>query len=242
MVRTEHPNALWFIGSTAACTLIGILSCLAVKTWVAMYTPAPGAWLAAICVTFLPAYLVNKKLTNSFRNIHFQDAPEWRSFFGAWGLIGSLVLVSLWLGTGLTGTVAVEEACRQLGSPLGLLHSVEGTVHDTYPRSVADRSRIWVPAIGSGERKRVIVRNAYGTLKAQPLPRYGKVIEGAVPARVGWVNDKRVSLYPLAERASKPSLTPVAADEPDSCSSGQRNSKSTPSVVINGPGGSLVIY
>jgi len=206
--RTEHPNAVWFLGSTAACSLVGVLACLSVTTLAGMYVPGPGAWVAGLACTFLPAFLMNRWVTSSFRRIHFPDAPEWRSFFGALGLVGVVVLGLLWFGAaGLPGHVAVEEACCRAGAPFGLLTDRTGTYLDAYPRSRADGYVIVAPDVGWGDSHRVMARDDDGVLKAMYVPERGTVLDGVLrPARV--TNYQRggdgIRLQPLQASRAEP--------------------------------------
>ena len=189
-------------------TALTVLAALTVKTWAGMYLPLQTALILGISASFVPGYLINKVLTNSYREIE-PEATEMGSIFGTLVLVNGFALGLVLLGlAGLPADIALEETITRSYATLGFLDKPLAATLAPYPRSTSGTGVIWAPNLGTREQPRVIARNEEGALKASYLPPRGKVFESDHSAVVGPVdqNKGRVMLCPVPDEDSPSSV------------------------------------
>ena len=182
-----------------AGSALTVIAALTVKTWAGMYLPLQTALIMGIAASFVPGYLVNKVLTNSYKEIE-PEATEMGSIFGTLVLVNGFALGVVFLGlAGLPADVALEETLTRSYATLGFLDKPLAATLAPYPRSTTGTGIVWAPNLGTDEQPRVIARNKKGALKASFLPPRGKVFEADHSAVVGPVDKTkgRVMLCPV---------------------------------------------
>ena len=208
MKMERIQNFITFLLGTA----LTVTLCLTVRTWAAMFLPLQTAWPIGFATSLLPAYLINKQLTKSYKEID-GDATELGSLFGSLALVNGTLLVIVWLGLmGLPVNVALEDTLTKSYATLGFLDKPLEATLQPYPRSTSGTGVVWVPNIGSNEAPRIIVRQKNGYLRAQYLPPRGKVVQYAEKAVVGSTDGKRqtVMLCPFPKDPAN-NLTKIRA-------------------------------
>ena len=107
-----------FLFTVLGATLCALTACLAVKNLAGHHLSPVLAWIVGVSSATVPAYYLNKTLTDAYRRHCTDDgqASEIGSFFGTMAVVGFSILFALWMGcAGLRGTWAVRDALQAIG-------------------------------------------------------------------------------------------------------------------------------
>lgn len=177
-------RAVKFLGTAAVGLSLAAFTGLTVKTWAYMFIPWKTAVLAGVVAALVPGIVLNKMLTNSYRQFE-SDAHEVGSFFGILMAVNLAVIPAIYLGLGGgAGTLAAKDAAREAAVTLELIEKDGEATLETFPASETGSGYVWVENIGDAARPRIIAREADGRLRAHYLPPrgdyFGKAAHGAL--------------------------------------------------------------